>query len=61
MQNKNLVFCPTTDCENPIDLKLNKGKTFKCTKCEKSYCKKCKNPDHGKLKCEKEAVDEWIG
>ena len=38
--NPNLIFCPSVDCEEVLDLK--EGSKLSCTKCGKSICAKFK-------------------
>ena len=59
--NKNLTFCPTTDCETTIDLKkLKIDNKFTCPKCTRIYCAKCMNIAHGDIACSKVSLDNWI-
>ena len=42
MQNKDLMFCSTVDCDQVLDIKDAKANKLKCIKCKKAICVKCK-------------------
>lgn len=47
------IWCMTPDCKNAIQWEENKEQTeFKCGKCQKAYCLKCRVPWHDKQTCE---------
>lgn len=51
MKDKDLMFCPTANCGEVLDIKNANKLKLACTKCKNEICVKCKQGYHGKNAC----------